>query len=165
MKSIRQGLLVAAAGFAVAGIGLVGCGSTPTEQKVEKEVQATPAPKQAGDLASEGHQAFLNAPNLTEAQKIKLSEVMKTTYAEAIKIKEEIGKSKLVLFKTITSPDYKQKEVDVIKKKITKLDQKRLEIMFKSLDDVQKIIGRNPETAEYLQRIMKEHMHSGEYEM
>lgn len=143
---------------------IAACGSTQGERKEEavmdKKIEATPAPVAPGDLAARGHEAFLKTPGLTDAQRIKLSEVMGKTYAQAEKIKMEIGKSKLVLFKTITSPDYNQKDVNILKKKISKLDKDRLELMFKSLDEVQKIIGRNPETAEYLQKIMHEQMKS-----
>ena len=38
------------------------------------------------------------------------------------------------------------------------LDQKRLAIMFKSLDEVQKIIGKNPAAGEYLRNIMRERL-------
>jgi hypothetical protein len=139
-----------------------GCASkTSSEKVVEKKIETTKAPG-PGDLASLGHDAFLNAPGLTEAQKIKLSQIMKDTYGEATKVKTEIGKAKLVLFETITSPDYRQKDVDVLKKKIVQLDKKRMDLMFASLDEVQKVIGRNPETAEYLRKIMRDHMNLGE---
>lgn len=105
-----------------------------------------------------GHDAFMNAPGLTDAQKIKLSEIMKATFGEAQKIKLEIANQKVDLFEVITNPAAQDSEVTKIKRKIVELDKKRLDLMFKSLDAVQKVVGKNPETGKYLRSIMKEKM-------
>jgi hypothetical protein len=110
-----------------------------------------------------GHDAFMNAPGLTEAQKIKLGQIMKATYAETQKIKFEIATNKVDLFDAITSPLAKASDVNTLKKKLTELDKKRLALMFKSLDEVQKVIGKNAETGKFLRSLMKEKMKADEH--
>ncbi|GIL18160.1 MAG: hypothetical protein BroJett040_19110 [Oligoflexia bacterium] len=145
---------------------MASCSSTQkeesVEQKVEKQIQAEKPLNKPGDIAQKGHEAFLNAPGLTEAQKIKLNEVVSKTYADAIVMKTELGKTKGALFEAMVSPVATQKEINILKKKVIDLDKKRLDLMLKSMDEAQKIIGRNKETAEYFRRIMREHYMLGE---
>ena len=113
-------------------------------------------PADSSPIEKIGHDAFMKAPGLSEAQKIKLSEIMKNAFSEAQKIKVAIANQKVDLFEAITNPSVKNSQVNKIKKSIVELDKKRLALMFSSLEDVQKIIGKNPETGLYLRNIMRE---------
>jgi hypothetical protein len=116
----------------------------------------TVMPADSSPIEKIGHDAFMKAPGLSEAQKIKLSEIMKSAFAEAQKIKVAIANQKVDLFEAVTNPSIKNAEVNKIKKNIVTLDKKRLALMFSSLEEVQKIIGKNPETGLYLRNIMRE---------
>lgn len=157
LKKLSLALLIAA---------VAGCTSAPkeetVEQKVDKQIQAEKPLNKPGDIAQKGHEAFLNAPGLTEAQKIKLNEIVSKTYADAILFKTELGKTKGALFEAMVSPTASPKEVNLLKKKVIDLDKKRLDLMLTAMDEVQKVIGRNKETAEYFRKIMKEHYMRGE---
>jgi len=109
------------------------------------------------DISQIGHDAFRNAPGLTEAQKLKLADLMKSTFAQAEKIKLGIANLKVDLFETLTDPSADNGKVNKIKDQIIELDKRRLALMFKSLDEVKALIGKNPETTKYLRQIMKEH--------
>lgn len=148
MKKLLLALVIMASGWALAN----------DSKKASHENKASEAKEEQSNIAQIGHDAFMKAPGLTEAQKIKLSDVMKTTFSDAQKIKIEIANQKIDLFDAITNPTAKDTDVQNIKKKIADLDQKRLALMFKSLDEVQKIIGKNPETGKYLRNIMRERM-------
>jgi len=139
-------------------LGLVSCASEDkaTTVEMDKKVAAQPVITDRAGMASTAHAAFKNAPGLTDAQKIKLDEVLTSTFIEAAKLRAEFGKTKGALFEALVSPTGTKKEVNVLKKRLVSLDQKRLDIMLKALEDTEKIIGKNPKTAEYFQRIFTE---------
>ncbi len=145
-------------------LGLMGCASETKTEKVEldKQVAAQPPASAKGGIAGTAHMAFKDAPGLTEAQKIKLDEVLTSTFVESAKLKMEFGKTKGALFEAVVSPTGTKKQVDSLKKRLIALDKKRLDIMLKSLDETEKIIGKNQKTAEYFQKIFSEISTHGE---
>lgn len=122
---------------------LVGCASKKTSEnpELDQRVKAEPTANSPEAIAHRAGQVFSNAEGLSPEQKMKLSDIYTRVYLEALAIRTEMGQSKSLLFKLVSSKDYKSKEVDQLKKKIVELDQRRLDIMFKALDDVQKIVG------------------------
>lgn len=96
---------------------------------------------------------FAMTPGLTEAQRQKLSDVLRKTATEGAEIRKQIGEAKTDLFKAASSKAFASKEVTEIKDKITKLDQKRLVLMYQALADVQNIVGFGPEKEELYRRL------------
>jgi hypothetical protein len=113
----------------------------PKKTELEKQVTAQPAADTPEQIAQRAAESFSSAPGLSAEQKQKLMGIYSSTYAEAMAIRSEIGKSKSLLFKLIASTKYKSGDVSQLKKKITALDQKRLALMFQALEDVQKVVG------------------------
>lgn len=119
------------------------CNSASKKQEAEvaQEVsQQQPAntPEQIADRASE---AFSKAEGLTELQRQKLIAIYMDTYAQAMEIRTEMGKSKALLFMKAADVNYKSNEIEILKNKIVDLDQKRLNLMFKALTKVQNVVG------------------------
>jgi len=108
------------------------------DQKISTQAPAD-TPNQIMERAS---MAFANAEGLTQEQKLKLSEIYKRVYTESMQIRRDIGQSKSLLFMTLAKTNYKASEVTELKKKIVNLDQKRLNLMFSALDDVQSVVGK-----------------------
>ncbi len=138
---IRKSLFVA---LAISALTLSACSTTTKseEQILTKKIQAQPVADTPEQIADRAAEAFSSAPGLTEEQRQKLMAIYSHTYAESMSIRKEIGQSKSLLFKTISTADYKSSEVKSMKKRITELDQKRLALMFKALEDVQTVVGR-----------------------
>lgn len=130
----------------------VGCATQAShsdpDSDLNAKVKAEAPANTPTEIARRGAQAFVNAPGLTPEQKLKLLDVFNRTYDEAIKIRGEIGQSKSLMFKLVASKDFDSKEVNELKKRIVALDQKRLNIMFKALADVQAIVGTGSEKEE-----------------
>jgi hypothetical protein len=55
------------------------------------------------------------------------------------------------MFKELAKGDFNSKLVDGFKKKIVKLDQERLNVMFAALDQVEDVLGKGPNNREYFQ--------------
>jgi hypothetical protein len=149
-------------GLALLGVSLmvVACSSSPTEEQVaekavtEKAAQEPVAqsPQQILERAAE---QFSSAPGLTAEQKTKLAEVYSRVYIESMGLRREMGQNKSLLFTTLSKPNYKPSEIKVLKSKIVQLDQKRLNLMFEALDDVEKIVGKGnkvPEVYKHFER-------------
>ena len=108
---------------------------------LEEKIAAEPPAPDANAIALRAAETFSNAEGLTPQQKQKLMEIYHRTYEDAIAIQTEIGKSKSLLFKLISSVAYDSDDIDRIRKKVVDLDQKRLDLMFQALADVQGVVG------------------------
>lgn len=126
---------------------LGGCASTQKVDPVlEKKIEAQVAPENPSQMMYQAAVAFSNAPGLTEPQKAKLTEIYNRVFTESSQIRTDIGKTKSLLFLTLANPNYKPTEVKEMKNRIVALDQKRMTIMFKALDQVQEIVGHGAGT-------------------
>lgn len=139
----------------IAGLGLPGCSSSQKQQEasLEEQVQAQPEANTPEAIHARVVEAFDQAPGLTNEQKGQLSAIYNRTFSEAMMIRKEIGQSKSLMFELLATKDYRSKDVELLKKKITQLDQKRLNLMFKSLDDVQKVVGYGKDKEEIYRRL------------
>lgn len=136
-------------GFYVIGtlafVAQVGCATSDLDREQRAQIKAQQPADSPEQIMERASLAFSNAPGLTPDQKAKLSGVYSRVYVESSAIRRELGQAKSLLFMTIAKIDYTDREVVNLKNRIVKLDQRRLNIMFKALEDVQKIVGRGVE--------------------
>lgn len=129
----------------VAGFFVVGCASAPTQKKdngvMEARIKSEPPAPTPEAIAERGAQTFINAPGLSDEQKRKIMAIYIRTFNDAIAIRNEIGQAKSLLFKMAARSGFNSSEMESLKKRIVDLDQKRLKVMFKALEDVQAIVG------------------------
>ena len=69
-----------------------------------------------------------------------------------MRIRQEIGQAKATLFELMVNKNSSKKEIAVLRQKIVSLDKERLNMMFSSLDEVQKIISNKPEAVDYYRK-------------
>jgi hypothetical protein len=115
--------------------------SKPKSETLQERIAAEPPANDPAAIAERAANAFINAEGLSGSERLKLIEIYRRTYKEAIEIRSEIGKSKSLLFKMISTTAYNSREVDALKQIIVDLDQRRLIVMFKALADVQAVVG------------------------
>lgn len=148
--------------LSIVGLVLITTACTSQQKAEEKQlnqnIQAQKPADTPEQIADRAAMAFSNVEGLTPEQKLKLSNIYKNVYLESMKIRREIGQSKSLLFMTLAKVDYKAKDITNLKKKIVELDQRRLNLMFEALDDVQNVVGRGVEA----EKIYK---HLEDYEM
>ena len=113
-----------------------------SEEVQAQNIKAQPLADTPEDIALRAAEIFSGSPNLTTEQKDKIHTIYTNVYDESMSIRREIGQSKSLLYETLVKPDYKSTEINSLKKRIVGLDKKRLDIMYKALDDVQKIIAQ-----------------------
>lgn len=133
------------------------CGTT---EKKEDTAMTTKVQEQAPadtpeQILARAAQTFSNIEGLAPEKKEKLREIYTRVYSESMDIRRELGQSKSLLFTTLAKTDYKTSEITKLKKKIVSLDQKRLNLMFKALEDVQGVVGKGAGSEEIYKHLEK----------
>lgn len=141
-------------------LAFIGCASQPKATPVDEKVKAERPADNPEQIVSRAAETFASAPGLNLEQKQKLATIYTKVYAESMAIRTEIGQSKSLLFKMLATQNFKSSELNQLKNKITALDQKRLNIMFTALDDVQKVVGYGPEKEEIYRRLRDYDFHN-----
>lgn len=85
--------------------------------------------------------AFANSKDLTTQQKSELKAIYGRTFSQSRAYRAELADKKSQLFETLSSRDYKSKDISKLKTEIIEIDQKRLNLMFAALAEVQGIVG------------------------
>jgi Spy/CpxP family protein refolding chaperone len=118
----------------------LGCASS-AEKEVETQVSQEKPATAPGEVAGRGRDAIMNSKSLNEEQKKKIVDLMAKVQVENNTLKEETTKLKMTLFKSIAEGGYKAEQVNVMKSKLQKLENKKMDLMFSSLDQVKDILG------------------------
>lgn len=127
----------------VAALSTMRCSTYRMNEEVQAQnIKAQPLADTPEDITMRAAEIFSGSPNLTSEQKDKIHTIYTNVYDESMTIRREIGQSKSLLYETLVKPDYKSTEINSLKRRIVGLDKKRLDIMYKALDDVQKIIAQ-----------------------
>lgn len=121
------------------------------EQELSQKVSQEPRADTPEEIAHRGAEVFVSSPKLTDDQKRKIMLIYSRVYADAVAIRKEIGQSKSLIFKMVASKKHNSPEIERLKARIVKLDQDRLQIMFKALRDVQDVVGFGPGKEEIYQ--------------
>lgn len=124
-----------------------GC-ATPVakEREIDKKVDQEVVVGFTGEAANIGQEAIEESANLTEEQKNKIRALIKKTQAEVQEIKIETNKLKATLIKSFSDGTYKAEDIRILKKRLTKLEERKMDTMFSNLDEVQKILGYKPKS-------------------
>lgn len=120
----------------------VGCATT-ADKNVETKAQAEVGTESPAHAAAAGRMAIMNSTSLTAEQKEKFMQVMDKAQTNTMAIREEQGQLKAALFKDLAAGTFSQKEVASYKSKLQTLEKKKLDVMFKSLDEVKALLGKN----------------------
>lgn len=124
------------------------------EQKVDRSIKETEVPKNES-LAEVARNYITQSDKLTQDQKSKLLAIQEKFLLENQVLREEIEKSRLVLIQTVLEPKMNEKEYSLLKKKITKLENKRVGNSFKAVTEARNIIGpkKEKEDREFYRKI------------
>lgn len=119
------------------------------DKRVEdRTAKETPA-QERGALMARGFDTWAGSAQIDVDQKSKLWTLHSSTAREAFRIRDEITKAKSAMFKELANGGSDKEMINGLKNKIVKLDQERMDIMFKALDSVQRILGNGRESKEY----------------
>jgi len=154
MKNARYTLL--------AILALAGCSSTDKvlDAKMAEETKVS----NNRELRFEADQLIQNDPQLTAGQKTKLLALRQTISAQTAAIDKQELRLRSVLTEELLSPDYSIDEVNLIKKRLKKLESRRLSLLFDGIDQGAEIVGRRSTNGPSMMRALMEQRLDGTHE-
>lgn len=124
----------------VATLVLAGCATGSVNKQLDKEVAQEGNIKSRADLSAETTQD-LNSARMNPEQRAKLEKLKSTFTAQDNQIRDNALELRAVLVKELLSEHYDQNKVDVIKKRMWDLENKRLSLIYGAIDKANKILG------------------------
>ena len=119
---------------------MVGC-ATSEDRALDQRIKAERRADTPEEIAQRAADVFSTAPGLTAEQRKKLNALYLKTYAQSREIRTEIGKMKSLLFKEAATKKFKTNTVNELTRRIVDADQRRLNLMFSALEEMQNIVG------------------------
>lgn len=114
-------------------------GQNTIEKKVENEIKTEPVAKQE-DIIEAAREHITKSLNLTDDQKKRLISIQEKSTLEISTLKDEINKTRMVLIKAAFEPSYNAREVEILKKKILKLERKKLRLGLNAFTEARDVI-------------------------
>jgi Spy/CpxP family protein refolding chaperone len=135
-----------------------GCAETKSDKKLDQKIQQE-APVSSGDQISvEAKQLIMNSSSLTADQKQQLLTLQHDTHVKMDAYREESLKLRAILVQDVAAPSYNPKEVDQVKKRMRKVESARLSVLFDSIEQANKILGRDiPQRTNVMNDMWEEH--------
>ncbi len=144
----------------IVALSLTGCAQQKvSEKKVDKEIKEVVIME--NEKASDSTKDLVSkSDKLNEEQKRKLLDLQARTQTDIDSIRSEIEKTKLVLIKTILEPKMNVREYNILRKRITKLEEKRMDKGFKAMTEARNIIApkSDSESREFYRAYMHRHI-------
>jgi hypothetical protein len=154
MKNYRMGL------FLVSALALQGCAHGKAEKRIDDQLAAEPQVSSRTELSQQAERLISTAPGLTEEQKTRLLQLSVSVRAQGDEYRKESLLLRELLIKDVISSDYNAQEVSLVKKRIRKLEEKRVATIFDAVETANRILGRQArEHADVLDVFMTAHGH------
>ena len=133
-------------------LGLVGCAEKAINQNIDQKLKQENSVKSNADLTAEANQLLNGLPGLTDDQKTKLTALRVSLHNRSAQYRDESLRLRSLLLKDVLSPNDLNPEISLIKKRLRALENKRLNLIFESIDQTDAILGRN---SPHREKVMK----------
>ena len=122
-------------------VGMTGCvsGEKNLTQKVSGETQV----QNRSDLRYEATDMIQTSKTLSPIQKTSLMALRDSTRKQLDELQSESIKLRSVLIKDVLAKKYNPSEVKGIRSRMTTNEKKKIAVIFETVDQANKIIGRN----------------------
>jgi hypothetical protein len=128
---------------AVSGLLLLqGCAHGALEKKIDEKISLETPINSRADLNIEAGSLIQNAPGLTDDQRSRLSVLRVQTSSALAQLTEQSLRLRDLLIHDVVSQSYDPDEVQAIKSRLKGIEEKRLSLMFDSVDQANVILGR-----------------------
>ena len=127
------------------------CASTGTEKRIDSKMANEPEVSDSNALGSELKTLVDNSPKLSAVQKEKLLTLQAQTRDQLAKYREQALKLRSILIKDVIVSKYNPDEIELVKERLKKTEDRRLMVIFNAIDHANTIIGNElPENEEML---------------
>ena len=127
--------------------GYIGCSGKSLDTQLTENLATTPSVQNSAELASRTND-LIDQSQISESQKIKLKKLGESTSQQLHLSYENSLKLRSLLIKEVLSKKYSRDEVHLLQRKIKKNEDKRLALMFDTIDKVNGILGRETHSEE-----------------
>lgn len=139
-----------------------GCSHMQTKEKQHSCENPHTASPHSGVITAE---SFINSPDLSPAQKEQLKSIYGRVFAQSRMYRAELIEAKSKMFQTLATRDYKSNEISKLKKEIIAIDQRRLDLMFGALAEVQGVVGYGEDKEKIYRQLRDYDRHQSDYRM
>ena len=119
----------------------LGC-QTAAQKNVDTKVANESGTYTEKDMSKKVKDIFSNNEKLSQKQRTDLLVLHSKTTAEVQKIRFEMGKLKGVFLKNLIANETNDSELNIVKKKLVKLNDQKMDVMFDSMSSAKKILGK-----------------------
>jgi hypothetical protein len=143
MKRVNlEALLAATVPFTFVML-MVGCATNGTLSKeLDAKLSEQKAPTGIEQIGKEARSGIRNSKGLTAQQKEKLLALQRHSETKAKELRETSLKLREILIRDLTSSNYSDQEVALIKDRLKGVEDQRLSNIFDTVDQVNSIVGR-----------------------
>lgn len=127
----------------VAAGSLQGCAHGRLEKQLDAKVAGETEVKSRTDLGQQAKARINGDSALTADQRSRLLALRESTAQQMDKLTNESLRLRSVLIQDLVASTYDQEEVDLIKKRIQNIEEKRVSAIFDAADQVNQILGRD----------------------
>lgn len=121
---------------------LNGCAHARLERQIDNKVAQEDGVKTHADLVSEGAELIKTAQGLTSDQRQRLTKLKVDTEGQLDPLRNQSLKLRAVLIQDLLSSPYNEDEVELIKERLSSIEDRRLNIMFSAVTQANQILGR-----------------------
>jgi uncharacterized protein with von Willebrand factor type A (vWA) domain len=150
IRTFSSSILIASACFA----GLA-CATKEINRQIDAGIKQEPPVQTATELNQNIDTVINQAANLTPEQKTKLLELHKASRTKLQDLNEQSLQLRELLVRSIMDPDYKDQQVTGVKKRLKKVEEQKLAMIFSSIDDANSVLGHRSRDNEAVMRAME----------
>lgn len=121
---------------------LQGCAQDTIERRIDRKLSEETNVKSRSDLSDEASNLIKNMPGLSIDQRARLSDLRTDTNALIAELTNQSLKLRGLLIRDVVSDNYDAEEVLAVKARLRALEEKRLTVMFETIDQANEILGR-----------------------
>jgi len=121
---------------------LTACANSQIEKDLDQKLQSSSAVRGKEDLDVKAETVISNNSSLSQDQKAKLMALQKRAHDQTEELRNQSFKLRDLLITDVAGPTYSEDEVTLIKDRLYKIQKQRLAVIFDSVDEANKILGR-----------------------
>lgn len=135
------------------------CSTSSLEKRIDQEIIQAPTIHSAEELQMETSQLIETAPHINREQKKQLSTLQKMVRNQITELNEDSLRLRSKLIKTVLDPKdpLRTNELAILKHKMRENENKRLALIFESIDQANKILGKDaPKNTQMIRELFSE---------
>ena len=137
-KGIALSLII----ITICGATVTGCASNKLDQELDAKLANEGEIRSRRDLQAQATQLIESEPALDSDRKVKLMNLKDSTRTQIDELTETSLKLRSLMIKEIASTQDNSDEIQLIKERLRKNEDKRLTVLFKAVDEATGIVGK-----------------------